>query len=515
MKKSYIIIVLMSSLLMSCKSYLEEAFPNPNLPTKVSAAEVLPSIEANLARGIQFDARFLGRYVQNWTITTAGGSWDRQGYDPNSDNAGEKWRSHYFGIGQNAINMIRDGKAEGKPEYAGAGFAIFAFSWLQLTDYHGDVILRQAFDATKLTFEYDTQEDVYKYVAVMCDSADFYIAQAKQKPVSADFIAADKWLFDGNLDQWRQFVSGVRAKLANRYSLKSSYKPDDVIKYVDASFPNSNSEAYIKFNNGPADASDANFFGPRRNNMGAYRPTDFTIRLLDGTVYKDVKDPRLDYFFKPSDDAIFRGLKVNAGEVASLPLNRKTYNFFGVVNSTVAPAGGVDANARTYFKNNSLLPIMTRSELLFIKAEAQLLKKDNAGALKSFEEAILSNFEMLKNKFTGYKTFTTEDVTKYMAKIMPAAGTDLTMKDIMVQKYIALWGWGFEETWVDLRKYKYNPDVFPTWLIETFYPDNLGKVAQRVRPRYNSEYLWNVEALKKIKGVEPDYHTIDMWFAKP
>jgi Starch-binding associating with outer membrane len=515
MKKIYILFMMASLTLMSCESYLEEAFKNPNSPTKISSAEALPSIIANLARGIQFDSRFLGRYVQNWTITGPGGSWDRQGYDPNSDNAGEKWRSHYFAIGQNAKNMIRDAKAEGKPEYAGAGFAIFAFSWLQLTDYHGDVILKQAFDTERLTFDYESQEDVYKYVAVLCDSADFYINQAKQKSVSADFANADKWLFNGNIDQWKQFVSGVRAKLAHRYSLKSTYKADDVIKFVDASFPSTAVEASIKFNNGPADASDANFYGPRRNNMGAYRPTDFTIRLMDGTVYKDVKDPRMAYLFRPSDDLTFRGLTVNAGEVASLPLNRKTYNFFGVLNSTIAPAGGVDANSRTFFKNNAPFPIMTRAELLFIKAEAQLIKKDNAGALKSVEEGIKANFEMYRTKYTGYKTITDEEVSTYITSVLPATAADLTIKDIMVQKYLALWGWGFEEIWVDLRKHKYNPEVFPTWKIDVFYPDNLSKTAQRVRPRYNSEYLWNVEALKKVKGTDTDYHTIDMWFSKP
>jgi hypothetical protein len=513
MKNIFKICVLASFFMMSCESYLEEAFPNPNAPVKITAADALPAIIANVARGNQFDSRFLGRYIQNWTVTAGGGSWDRQGYDPNSDNAGEKWRSHYFTTGQNAINMIKDGKAEGKPEYAAAGFAIFAYSWLTLTDYHGDVILKQAFQTDRLTFDYDSQEDVYKTVAAFCDSADTYAAQAKSKGVSSDFKVADKWLFDGDIDRWKYFVSGVRAKLAHRYSLKSSYKPDDVIKAVDQSFPSVGSEAHIKFNNGPAAADDANFYGPRRNNMGTYRPTDFTIRLMDGTVYKDVKDPRMAYLFRPSDDGTFRGLKVNSGETASLPLNRKTYNFFGVVNSTVAPAGGVDVNARTFFKNDSPYPLMTRSELLFIKAEAQFLKKDVSAAYFSLEQAIRANFEMYTSRFTGYKAMTQADIDAYIKAVLPTESSALSIKDIMVQKYLALWGWGNEETWVDLRRYDFSPDVYPTWVVDTFYPDNLGKMAYRVRPRYNSEYLWNVESLKKINGLNTDYHTTKIWFA--
>ena len=45
--------------------------------------------------------------------------------------------------------------------------------------------------------------------------------------------------------------------------------------------------------------------------------------------------------------------------------------------------------------------------------------------------------------------------------------------------------------------------------------DNGGKPMQRVRPRYNSEYLWNLEALKKIGADKPDYHTVKMWFTQP
>ncbi|MCU0467490.1 MAG: SusD/RagB family nutrient-binding outer membrane lipoprotein [Arcicella sp.] len=511
MKKIYILLILTFGM-MSCTNYIDEAFKNPNLPTEVTPAEALPALYANVARGIQFDSRFLGRYVQNWTITTAGGSWDRQGYDPNSDNAGEKWRTHYWNLGQNVINMMRDARKEGKDEYIGVGHALFALSWLQLTDYHGDVILRQAFDTGRLTFEYDPQEDVYTRVAMHCDSADIFFNRLASKQVSPDFIAADKWFYDGNITKWKKFVSGVRAKLLHRYSLKGNYKPDEVIKNVNAAMTTVDDDAFVKFNNGPAAADDANFYGPRRNNMGAYRPCDFFIRLLDGTIYPNVRDPRLAYLFIPSTDGVFRGLTVNAGEATTLPANRRTYNFFGFV-ATVAPAGGADANARSYFKNNAPFPIMTLSEMQFIKAEAAFIKGDKTMALEAFRAGIRANFDMFTKNFTGYKAFTPAEVDAYIAAVSPKTAADITIKDIMVQKYIALWGHGFEETWVDLRRYQYSPDVFPTWTFTTFYPDNLNKNVYRVRPRYNSEYLWNVEALRKVKGLDADYHTIPTFFA--
>ena len=316
MKKILFIIVLGLGLI-SCDDYIDDAFRNPNAPTLVKPSEVLPAIEANMARGVQFDSRMSGRYVNYWTLTTGGGSWDRMGYDPNSDNGGEKWRTHYWNLGQNVNNMIRDARGEGKEEYIGAGHAIMAWSWLLLTDYHNDVILKEAFNTSQLTFKFDGQEDVYNHVAMLCDSANIYFDRASKKEISSDFRTADAFLYGGNIDRWKKFVSGVKAKLLHRYSLKSSYKPDEVIKAVDAAMSSVDDDAMIKFNNGPAAADDANFFGPRRNNMGAYRQTDFIIRYMNGNVYTGRKDPRIDFLFRPSTDNTFRGIRMNAGEAST------------------------------------------------------------------------------------------------------------------------------------------------------------------------------------------------------
>ncbi|MNL55945.1 hypothetical protein D3C87_1793980 [compost metagenome] len=107
--------------------------------------------------------------------------------------------------------------------------------------------------------------------------------------------------------------------------------------------------------------------------------------------------------------------------------------------------------------------------------------------------------------------------------IVPAAAADLTLTQIMCQKYIAQWGWGHLETWMDMRRYHYTDAdpatgkqvylgyVFPT----TLYSDNAGKPAYRIRPRYNSEYVWNRDALSVIGGLATDYHTKQTWIVQP
>ena len=85
----------------------------------------------------------------------------------------------------------------------------------------------------------------------------------------------------------------------------------------------------------------------------------------------------------------------------------------------------------------------------------------------------------------------------------------------MSQKYIAQWAWGHNELWMDMRRYHYT-DIDPVSGTQVFrgftpptvlYPDNGGKIVQRIRPRYNSEYVWNRPGLDAIGGLALDYHT--------
>ncbi|TMM37214.1 hypothetical protein FCS21_15915 [Colwellia ponticola] len=68
-----------------------------------------------------------------------------------------------------------------------------------------------------------------------------------------------------------------------------------------------------------------------------------------------------------------------------------------------------------------------------------------------------------------------------------------------------------------MRKYRYdNVNIYKTMAFPTsLFVDNNGKLPYRVRPRFNSEYVWNFAALQAIGADKVDYHTIEMWFSKP
>jgi hypothetical protein len=155
---------------------------------------------------------------------------------------------------------------------------------------------------------------------------------------------------------------------------------------------------------------------------------------------------------------------------------------------------------------------MTFAQLQFIKSEAAFIKGDKATALAAYRKGIDAHMT------ASYVNVPAADRTAYLNNplIVPAVAADLKINQIMLQKFIAQWGWGFLEQWADMRRYNYSTDVFTSITFpQTLYVNNNGKLPQRIRPRYNSEYVWNAEALRPLGGLELDYHTKPVWFTLP
>ncbi len=76
---------------------------------------------------------------------------------------------------------------------------------------------------------------------------------------------------------------------------------------------------------------------------------------------------------------------------------------------------------------------------------------------------------------------------------------------------------------MDMRRYHYTDvdpasgrQVYPGFASPSnLYGDNGGKPVQRIRPRYNSEYVWNVPGLTAIGGLAADYQTKPLWITQP
>ncbi len=171
MKKiKYILLIFTALTFSNCKEYLN-INEDPSNPQVAEGYALLPPIFAQMARGEQFDGRYAGQYAQVWSAAAGGNTWDLHSYAPASDASGEKWRSHYFSIGLNVNLIIADALPKQKWDYMGAVQAIRAWSWQSTTDWHGEMILKQAWEPNRYVFDFDSQEDVYAEVVRLSNEA--------------------------------------------------------------------------------------------------------------------------------------------------------------------------------------------------------------------------------------------------------------------------------------------------------------------------------------------------------
>ncbi len=549
MKRIIILILTIAIFSASCKKYLDTAYKNPNLPTYSPPENVLLSCISAMHRGVALDARAIGFYTQNFAhINSAGYIPERHGYSAGSDLYGDIWRMHYWNMGFNIIDMIDSSRVLGKYDYVAAAFTLNAWSWVTLADVHGEMPVKEAFEKGRLSFDYDNQNVAYELALSYCDSALSNWARAATMTSPASTLSqGDLYFFQGNQFRWVKFVNGIKARIYHRYSRKNSYvtkEADSVIKYTSMAMSSTADDAMVQFNMAFPDVTARNFFGPSRNNVGGYRIGAFPVNIMTGSVTtpglvfgNTTNDPRVKYMMRPSPNGTYNGIiSAQYADNASTPTanDRRVPSFWGVIGQTTAPALGVDTGARTFFRNDSKFPIMTYSEMQFLKAEAYFRKGDVTNARASYINGIDGHFEMLNTHFFGYLNTLGSNSPAAMTKVtIPAAekaayladpsfvpdAANLTLKHIMCQKYLSLWGWGFVENWVDMRRFAYDEvDIYPSYKrldLITLFPDNGGKLAERIRPRYNSEYLWNIDALKLVGGFDLNYHTKKVWFTLP
>jgi len=526
----------------SCTKKIDDAFANPNALTKQPVEELLPGVISNMAiqhsangtlYGTQNDGLYFGRYVQFWATNGTGNQYDQMGdnFINRSDILGSIWAMHYYGMGANISRIIEWGTEEKKWDYVGVAQAVRAWGWMTLTDVHDDVILREAFRPEQLVFKYDPQPDVYEEVKRLCHEALANLSKTGDGMNPANLARSDRYGNGGDLNRWKKFTYGVLARTFHRVTNKSIYQPDSVIYYANLAMQANNENTNITWSN-TGGTGTYSFWSPFRGNIGVLRQTKFIADLMSGINTQfptNSVDPRAPYIIRENPLGTYKGIRPNKGSDLLTNVNERPDNFWGGAFSISAAPGNDDA-CRYIFKNAPIFPIMTAAEIQFVKAEAMLRKGDRAGALVAYKKGIELNIaELRANYETSVPTAlrmndTQRDAFLNNPTIIPSAA-NLTLSHIMMQKFIAMYGWGVTEVWVDMRRYHYT-DLDPATGQQVYrefapptgidlYTNNFGKWIYRVRPRYNSEYLYNVDELNRLGAFAPDYITKECWFSKP
>ena len=243
-------------------------------------------------------------------------------------------------------------------------------------------------------------------------------------------------------------------------------------------------------------------------------------------------------------------------------------SFYGRNASSSYNAPINDGIGRWIYRDDAPYILMTAAEIKFCLAEAYWKMGNKNGAFDAFKAGVAADMEFTNkyiypgkdgkpeggDKITKgiFNSLAQEYLNgKYVAQLPMA---EFSLSHIMMQKYVALFPWGAAEAWVDLRKYHYDInytgeyptlgngysetildqkwDSNPNKVYKGFYLapadvqgrkgsyniNNEGSPAYRIRPRYNSEYMWNLGSLEKLKpvsGTAENYHTSIPWFAYP
>ena len=537
----------------SCKKKIDEAYLNPNAPVIVPIETILPGVIGGLSAynsaagsnyGVQIDDVLLGRYIQYWGSTASGENYGSMGGTISNDNTGGIWATVYYGHGQNVNRIIQWGTEQQKWDFVGVAQAIRAWDWLELTNQYGEAILKEAFNTSQSQFNYDSQPEFYDSCRVICHRALSNLSRTDGNVSPANLAQSDAYFLGGNINKWKKFVYGILARsyidLSSKTIFTTNGYADSVIKYANLSQSSNADNALATFSTVNSSNGFNSYFGPTRSNIGTMRQGGYIADLMSGLnagAFTGVTDPRTWYMLSENANGTFKGVSPWLGMSQYLsgttPTSNYPKNFWRhpTQNSTT----GTNDSAKYVYSNGGPWPMMTASEMQFSLAEAAFRKGDKTTALTAYTNAISLNFDMLTttyaSKIPASKVITPAMKDAYMsnASVVPTSSANLTLTMIMLQKYIALYGWGTHQTWTDMRKYHYTDidpstggQVYanftppPTSPINYLTSTNNGKYAYRCRPRYNSEYLYNVPELTRIGAYQNlDYITYPCWFTLP
>ena len=542
-------------------------------------------------------------------------SYQGHNYPGSSDNGGNMWRMTYWQQGMNLENLINQSIEAENWTLAGIGYAIKAFSWDALTKYHGDVILTQAFEPGRTSFDYDYQDVVYAKVEEWYDTAIQYL-EMEDNTFYGTKLTGNDWIYFGDKAKWIKFCYSGKIRqlssLANKSNFVSEIAPK-LVGYADKAILSNADNATVTVSGGGPDEPFSgynNFWGTARGNLStSYSQQGYAVRVMTGTVplydengekieCEDTLinwDSRYKYMLNPvqivTDTNVMAEGHWDPRVVAKLGTMSdscfqnvdnldviKRHRYFSGTSpwgrNTTSNSTTYDGQGRWLYHDAAPYILMNSAEIKFCVAEAYFRMGQKAEALNWWKEAIADDMEFTASYLKPGKAAASEKEVTGGDKITKAlfdqaaaeylagpfvgqiTAENLTMSHIMLQKYVALYPWGSPEIWVDMRKNFYDVEYtgeypyggngwdakevkqkrdddptkafFGYYLAPANFADYRGTYSQtknlegspcfRIRPRYNSEYMWNVpglSALRPIPGTAVYYHCSIPWFCYP
>ncbi|WP_026902537.1 SusD/RagB family nutrient-binding outer membrane lipoprotein [Pedobacter glucosidilyticus] len=447
----------------SCEKQLDiNQDPDRLTGGQVTEAGLLPSAIQYTATSFWNVGQF-GNFYPQYLAGNANQAANIDSYNPYGfDNI---WESAYLRALPTLKDLRERAEQNNLPHYAGIAKLLTALTLMQSTDIWGDLPYSEAFNpSVTLSPRYDSQEDIYNnYLKSLLDGAIADLSQPQPALASARVGTTDLF-YRGNIDRWLRAAYTARGRYYIHLSKKNAANAALAVTDIDRGI------------NDATGASDLQLVYTTERNHPWFtnlsvtaaasryaRPSKYFVDLLNGSltgVYPALFDPRLPLLVDNGGAASYIGRPVGTQD-----------------NEQGANLANTDITANTYYgKTTSPVPILTYAEAQFIKAEALF----SVNKLEAYN-AYLSGIRASMQKFG----VSTANADLYVNNPLISKGFNaLTLSDIMLQKYIALFLQ--METWTDMRRYDYDTNIYRgltppftnrtngavQWIQRGNYPDN-------------------------------------------
>ena len=408
--------------LSSCsEDIMDDINKNVNNPVKVASKFILTDVMTNTAFSVTgADYAFYSSVYMEYNVGTWGQMYNaeiRQNEPTSATTYNNSWVNQYANLNNLKVVMekcSKGGEEVGNYQCLGIAQVLTAYNLAMLTDLMGDVPYTEAMQPGVIFQpKIDKQEDIYKVVFAMLDSAIVNLA----KTSTFASLGTQDLIYGGTSAKWLKAANGLKARYTMRLSFKNP-QYDKVVQYVDAAFATAADELKFVYN-GSTSVNPFNRFFRDRDYFGA--STSLKAKL-------DARsDPRTAKFFKVYPVAGSTLLFATNGN----PEQVQKKFAISALNADTKPTH-----------------LQSYHELLFLKSEAyaRMTPAQLANAETALKSAISAAFIKVG--------LTAADATTYYTSSVKALFDANPLQEIMIQKYLAMYDEEAIETYNDFRRLK-------------------------------------------------------------
>jgi hypothetical protein len=466
-----------------CRKFLDTN-DNPNLSSQASVDLLLPAAQAAIAHALGNPFQIYGGiWAQYWTQNPKSSQYrSLEQYSVTTTSFDRPWRMIYSDALQDLQEILNlsAGKSQYN-QYAAIAYIMKAYAYQLATDAWGDVPLTEATTTGITSPRYNPQQQVY-------DSIFAYIDRARSLIDSTASVTpqTDDLLFQGNMTQWLRFANTFKLRALLRLSKVAPQTTASGIQSLNApgtQFLTTDARIQYSTTGGNQNPLFSEILGLSRtqNLVASETVTKFMTQN---------KDPRITVFFEPYVNAA-RGID----SVIGLPQGsyRTNTNVFSI------PSAAVGASGQNNNSANAPVTFMSAAESYFLQAEAIA-----RGWLTSSQSAAGLFRSGIRASFASYNV---PGVEAYLGTA-PAAqwpeGTELQVRAIIIQKWLAMTGNQSFEAWTEWRRTNY-PDFFTVSKASA-----LGDERMPLRLLYPSSEITTNQNFPGIKQIyEPVWWDVD------